>query len=515
MQEMSKEIAQPVRWLGLLAMLLALGWQVVGPPPSLATPLYDDDCEELLYVSAGSKVGDADKPVVERLKDRGYEIEVRAAAQVQASDAAGKALVIISQSVNSPDIEDRLRDIATPILTWEAFLYDNLRMAGPEPEVDYGRIVFTSKIRMSGVNHPLAAGLTGDVTFSSNPLSNFQWGIPNQNAVIIAVTPDQTGRGYLFAYEKGAQMFGMAAPARRVGFPYATGEDMTAEAWALFDAAVDWAAACADSESPTATATASPSATATVTPSETTTVPPSPTETATPTATTTPTPTATDLLPDSPTPSETPIPSATPTSTATDTPPLATATPTLTPTVPVAASPTPTATPGARAQLVVQKVDFLFQDVDQDERVSSGDRLLYQLQVSNQGEGGAQTIRLEDQPTAGLQLVAGTVRTTRGVISSGNEPTDRAVVVELETLPSGSSFSVGFHVVITAQPGSQQVENQALVSYVHQERVQDGSVLVLSDDPDAPASSDPTVTVLEEPGAAPSHRLILPLILQP
>ncbi|NJN55415.1 MAG: hypothetical protein HC804_12070 [Anaerolineae bacterium] len=46
----------------------------------------------------------------------------------------------------------------------------------------------------------------------------------------------------LFGYETGAAMFGLNAPARRIGFFFSatTGANLNANGWALFDTAVSW-----------------------------------------------------------------------------------------------------------------------------------------------------------------------------------------------------------------------------------------------------------------------------------
>jgi len=60
----------------------------------------------------------------------------------------------------------------------------------------------------------------------------------------VATFPGFPDQATVFAYERGAEMKSLVAPARRVGFFVRdTGAvSLTQEDWALFDAAVRWCA---------------------------------------------------------------------------------------------------------------------------------------------------------------------------------------------------------------------------------------------------------------------------------
>ena len=87
----------------------------------------------------------------------------------------------------------------------------------------------------------LAAGLTGTVAVST-AADTLPQGNPGAAAVIVARLPGTTTASD-FAYDTGAAMPGLAAPARRVGLFLGdnTAAIFTANGWALFDAAVTWA----------------------------------------------------------------------------------------------------------------------------------------------------------------------------------------------------------------------------------------------------------------------------------
>ena len=88
-----------------------------------------------------------------------------------------------------------------------------------------------------------AAGLSGTTTLSSLATQSFGWGAPGPSAVIIATISGQPGEASIFAYDSGDGMFGLTAPARRVGLAMGndTASTWTADAQVLFNAAINWA----------------------------------------------------------------------------------------------------------------------------------------------------------------------------------------------------------------------------------------------------------------------------------
>ncbi|MEM7483553.1 MAG: hypothetical protein AAF481_20530, partial [Acidobacteriota bacterium] len=147
-----------------------------------------------------------------------------------------------SSTVNSGQVGTKFTASTVPVLTWEAWLYDDLGMTGPGTNVGYGRIDDQAHIVITDAAHPLAAGLSGLVAVvpGTTPL---RWGAPAASAQVVAVAEGNAAQALVFAYEAGAAMVGQTAPARRVGLPFydENPSQFTAESWALFDAAVSWA----------------------------------------------------------------------------------------------------------------------------------------------------------------------------------------------------------------------------------------------------------------------------------
>ena len=308
------------------------------PVPPTATPTQSVcGVQTVLFVGSTNPLPARDQVLVNRLTGQGYAVVVRSESQAVSSDASGKALVIISDSVTSGNVNIKFRDVAVPVMTWEPALLDDMMMTGTAYGTNSGDASNQTQLVVNS-GHPLAAGLSGTVT-TSNAAQMYFWGVPSASADIIATIVGQSGHAAIFAYEPGDAMIGLTAPARRLGYYNGYGADFTAAGWGLWDAAVTWMVNC---QAPTATPIPTntpvpPTATPTYTPTRTPTATPVP-PTATPIPTNTPVPpTATPTYTPTRTPTATPVPpTATPLPTNTPVPPTATPLPTNTPVPPTA-----------------------------------------------------------------------------------------------------------------------------------------------------------------------------------
>ena len=214
------------------------------------------DCDEtdgpascnrgVLFVVGNTRLNDGDAAVKHRLIELGYDVMVKDAQWASAELAADKGLVVISSTVRSEHIGRKFRDVAVPVLVYEAWLYDDLGMTGAKEGRDYG----TQHIRrliVTDAGDELAAGREGSQRVLESE-ANVPWGkVMGSEARVIAHAPADPWLASVFVYDAGAQMAGgMRAPAARVGF-YLHNE--TAAQWThygrqLFDAAVAYATGC-------------------------------------------------------------------------------------------------------------------------------------------------------------------------------------------------------------------------------------------------------------------------------
>ncbi|MBX3012361.1 MAG: DUF11 domain-containing protein [Caldilineaceae bacterium] len=130
--------------------------------------------------------------------------------------------------------------------------------------------------------------------------------------------------------------------------------------------------------------------------------------------------------------------------------------------------------------------------------VSPGDTLTYTMVIANQGNQAALNVIFEDTPDANSELVAGTVRTTQGVIPIGNIPGETKVVVAVGAVAPGEQVTIQFAVLVTEGTGANQLINQADLRS-EDPTTPGGTNQALSDDPDTTAPSDATITPVAIP----------------
>jgi len=184
----------------------------------------------------------ADAAVRDRLRADGFAPLLTRGAGSKASDANGKALLLLSATLDPATVLARFRTTAVPVVAWESALFDDLGMTGTVPSASFGTLAAQSALRIVRPGHTLAAGLSGAITVTSAP-STFSFGEPNASAIVVGRALPAPQHPVLFAYERGAAMPGLVAPARRVGlfFSDTTATALTESGWKLFDAAVKWA----------------------------------------------------------------------------------------------------------------------------------------------------------------------------------------------------------------------------------------------------------------------------------
>ncbi len=207
------------------------------PPP---------DCNKsALFVVGKTDLNGGDNAVLQRLQGLGFDVTVVDDDDVQTSDSDGKGLVLISSTCYSGKIGDRFTHVNVPVFNWEAWLFDDLKMTGPESNWDYGTADEVKKIKIINDAHPIAQGVTGTLEILKKR-KRVSWGFPAPAATRIGEVPGYPDCVMLFTYDKGAEMVGMTAPARRVGFflHNSTATKLNGTGWLLFDRAVQWATGC-------------------------------------------------------------------------------------------------------------------------------------------------------------------------------------------------------------------------------------------------------------------------------
>jgi thermitase len=193
-----------------------------------------------LLVTGSTTLNTADSQVKTRLEGMGYSVTLKTHSSVLASDATGKDVVYISRSVDS-SMQAKLRDVTTPVVVAKDQIFDDMKMTTLAP-INYGATTLQSSVQIRST-HPMASGFsTAIATLVYASGNDASWGVISSSGTIVATLAGNTTKATLFAYNKGASMEGLTAPARRVGgFFNSSGSVLNTFGWQLFESAITWA----------------------------------------------------------------------------------------------------------------------------------------------------------------------------------------------------------------------------------------------------------------------------------
>lgn len=164
-------------------------------------------------------------------------------------------LVIVSESTTSVKLQNKLKSVTTPVISYEAFIQDEMGLTAKElpgdpgePEdFNYGVREKDTGIDIVMPDHPLAAGMKGHVTVYKEP-REVTWGKVGKGSKVIATLTGKKEAAVIYIYNKGAELFdGTIAAGMRIGFFLeeenitGTSNFMTGEGLRFFDAAVNFA----------------------------------------------------------------------------------------------------------------------------------------------------------------------------------------------------------------------------------------------------------------------------------
>jgi hypothetical protein len=229
---------------GSQAVEVAAGQQALATERELGRVAAASPSTAMLVVG-GTPLVPGDQLLQRRLESLGFEVRIRGSASPIDDEVRHARIVLISSTIESVDVSARYRDLPVPILVSDTDLLDELGMAGLSVDGDTGvETDYPVDVAIKHPSHPLAAGLAGEVRVLSER-ATIRWARPTAFAAWTATLPHAGSRAVLYGYERGARMYGLSAPARRVGFFLhdATATVLNDNGWALFDAAVRW---CAD-----------------------------------------------------------------------------------------------------------------------------------------------------------------------------------------------------------------------------------------------------------------------------
>jgi hypothetical protein len=196
----------------------------------------------ILFVVGNTTLGAGDAKIKTLLEGKGHVLTIKSGSAAVASDATGKALVVISSTVTSADVNTKFRTVSVPALIWEPYIMDDMAMTNGLAETDYGTVSGITQVWIYTASHQMAAGFNGGVAVY-DAIGTGTFGRPASTAIKAATYGTDVSKALIYGYESGAAMFGLNAPARRVGFFLEENStaSLSGNGEVLFHAAVNWA----------------------------------------------------------------------------------------------------------------------------------------------------------------------------------------------------------------------------------------------------------------------------------
>src|SRR6185436_3722861 len=150
---------------------------------------------------------------------RGFDVRLKVDADPPDDDATRAQLVFVSSSASPAVLGTRLREMPVPVVVSAPGLYPAMGMTFDRRGEDFGSESAEGPLGMlvSEPDHPLAASRTEPLRVATRA-AECGWGMPVGAASIAATLETDPSRATVFGYEAGASLWGLEAPARRVGF---------------------------------------------------------------------------------------------------------------------------------------------------------------------------------------------------------------------------------------------------------------------------------------------------------
>jgi hypothetical protein len=196
--------------------------------------------EALMVVGGVPGIG-TDTQIKAQLEARGLKVTEVVEAMVDPAQAEGKALVVLSYSLDTKLLKASFADVRAPIIVMEQNLLPALGMTGA---AGHGYQLGVTQVTIVSSDPVLTAGVPmGDVTVFSKTGEVF-WGVPGPGAIKVATVKGNAGRVVTFAYPAGAMMASRPAPAKRLQFFF--GAHLVPDIYLndtgvkLLGAAIDW-----------------------------------------------------------------------------------------------------------------------------------------------------------------------------------------------------------------------------------------------------------------------------------
>lgn len=205
------------------------------------TPKTPPAPELAMVVGEDAPLAAGDVPI-HALADAIGEVTLVDDADLATTDLSGFDAVLLSSSVNVATVGSRLRSLAVPVVSWEAFLHKANGLATMAGETAAKH----KTISIVNAAHPVAAGLSGRAQVTSK-VAQLSYARVAPSAEVVATVPNRPALATVFAYGSGDVLAdGSLAAGCRVGlFPdYVGAKFVSTDGSSIVSAAIEWALDC-------------------------------------------------------------------------------------------------------------------------------------------------------------------------------------------------------------------------------------------------------------------------------
>ncbi len=193
----------------------------------------------------------ADSTITSRLGALGFDVVTLDDDVVTTDDAQDVSLVLIQESVSSGAVAGKFKDVSLPVISMEPWAWDDDCYVGIDggADVDWGASPGNPEHTiLIYEENELSAGFVGGTpvnfyTGTDTSRNKLNWGVPGEEAIVVATLPDDESKAVYFAYDTGAAMpQGFTAPDKRVALWLQNGvaDSTSGDAWKLVYNAIDW-----------------------------------------------------------------------------------------------------------------------------------------------------------------------------------------------------------------------------------------------------------------------------------
>jgi hypothetical protein len=169
-----------------------------------------------------------------QLQAKGLTVDMVQDSKATPAAVMGKAIFIVSSSVNRAGVMASLEAVAVPAIVSKDGVLEPFGMASATSVSVMG-----TQIAIALPSDPLAAGLTGTVT-ATTKADRLIASTVGASATTVASLVGMPTQVAIYYYGAGQMMAKGTAPAKRVGFFIHRDTDLSPDGIKLFNAAVDW-----------------------------------------------------------------------------------------------------------------------------------------------------------------------------------------------------------------------------------------------------------------------------------